>query len=107
MRMTQLILQHCQQIPNHTNPLLQQPDSLVHLQIAPHSLVDRVKLRLRPHELGSIQYRTLKVDVDAEDKELADLHVYLASGEVDAAGACDGTGDGLSCADCGVQEVFV
>jgi hypothetical protein len=40
--------------------------------------------------------------VDAEDEELADLHVDFASGEVDAAGACDRAWDRLGCADCGV-----
>jgi hypothetical protein len=44
----------------------------------------------------------LEVDVDAENEELADLHIDLASGEVDPAGACDGAGNGLGGADCGV-----
>ena len=33
------------------------------------------------------------MDVDAEDEELADLHVDFSTGEVDAAGAGDGAGD--------------
>ena len=42
------------------------------------------------------------MDVDAQDEELADLHVDFAAGEVDAACARDGAGDRLRGADCGV-----
>jgi hypothetical protein len=47
------------------------------------------------------------VNVDAEDEELADLHVDFAAGEVDATGAGDGGGDCGRCCDCCVDEVFV
>lgn len=47
------------------------------------------------------------MDVDAQDEELADLHVDFAAGEVDAACAGDGRGDGLGGRDCCVEEVFV
>ena len=47
------------------------------------------------------------MDIDAQDEELADLHVDFAAREVDAAGAGDGAGDGLGCGDCSVDQVFV
>lgn len=47
------------------------------------------------------------MNVDAQDEQLADLHVDLAPGEVDTAGAGDLGGDVLGCGDCGVNEVFV
>lgn len=47
------------------------------------------------------------MDVDAEDEKLANLHVDLAAGEVDAAGAGDGGGDRLSSCDGCVDEVLV
>ena len=90
--MTQLILQHRQQIRNNTNPLLQQSHPLIHLQVTPHSLVDGIKLRLCPHELRSIEDRTLQMDVDSKYEELADLHVDLSPSEVYATGSRDGAG---------------
>lgn len=107
MRMTQLILQHSQQIPHDTNPFLHQLDALIHFQIRPHSLIDRFELGFRPHEFGGVEDGALQVDVDAEDEELADLHVDFAAGEVDAAGAGDGRGDRLRGRDGGGEEVFV
>ncbi len=47
------------------------------------------------------------MDVDAQDEELADLHVDFAAGEVYSARGGDGGGDGLRGGDCGVEEVFV
>lgn len=64
MCMTQLIFQHRQQIRNDSDSFLQQCHSLVHLQITPHSLVYRLELRFRPHELGSIEDGSLEVDID-------------------------------------------
>lgn len=107
MRMTQLILQHGQQIRNHAHPFLQQPDPLIHLQIPSYRAVDRFQLGLRPHELGSVEDGALQVDVDAQDEELADLHVDFAAREVDAARGGDGAGDGLRGGNGGVEEVFV
>jgi hypothetical protein len=107
MRMRQLILQHLQQIRNDVQPLRQQADSLVHFEITSDGLVDGLELGLGPHEFGGVQHRALQVDVDAEDEELADLHVDFAAGEVDAAGAGDGGGDGGGRCDCCVDEVFV
>ena len=47
------------------------------------------------------------MDVYAPDEELADLHVDFAASEIDAAGAGDGGGDGLSGCDGCVDKVFV
>ena len=47
------------------------------------------------------------MDVDAQDEQFADLHVDFAAGEVDAACAGDGGGDGLGGCYCCVEEVFV
>ena len=47
------------------------------------------------------------MDVDAQDEELADLHVDLAAREVDATGAGDGGGNRLGGADGAVQEILV
>ena len=102
MRMTQLILQHRQQIRNHAHSLLQQTYSLVHLQVTPHSLINRVQLRLCPHEFRSVQDGPLKMDVDAQDEELANLHVNFSPGKVDAAGAGDCAGYRLGGGDGGV-----
>lgn len=107
MRMRQLILQHLQQICDDIQPLRQETNSLVHLQIASHSLVDGLKLGLSPHQFGRVEDRALQVDVDAEDEELADLHVDFAAGKVDTACACDGGGNGLCCCDGCVNEILV
>ena len=107
MSMTQLILQHGQQIPHNTHPLLQKRNPLIHLQITPHSLIDWFQLRLRPHQLWRIQHTPLQMDIDPQDEKLADLHVDFAAREVDAARARDGRRDGLRRRDGGVEEVFV
>jgi hypothetical protein len=93
MCMRQLILQHLKQIRDNVKSLGQQTHSLVHFQVTPDSLVDRLQLRFCPHELGSVEDGTLQVNVDAQDEELANLHVNLATGEVDPAGTSDGGGN--------------
>jgi hypothetical protein len=107
MSMCQLVFQHLQEIRNDVQPLRQQADSLVHFQVTSDGLVDGFELRFGPHEFGGVEDGALQVDVDAEDEELADLHVDFATGEVDAAGAGDGGGDGGGRCDCCVDEVFV
>jgi len=107
MRMTQLILQHLQQIAHDTDPLLHELDALVHLEIRPYGLVDGVELGFRPHKLRRVEHTALQMDVDAQDEELADLHVDLAARQIDAARARDGRGDRLRRRDGGVEEVFV
>ena len=91
-----LILQHGQQIPNHAQPLREQPDALVHLQVTPHGGVNGLEARFRPHELGGVEHGTLQVDVDAEDEELADLLVDFPAGERDGAREGDLLWQGLS-----------
>ncbi len=51
-----LVLQDSQQVSNDIQPLRQQPNPLVHLEIAPHRLVDRFQLRLDPEELGGVEH---------------------------------------------------
>jgi hypothetical protein len=65
MCMRQLILQHLQQIRNNVESLGQQTHSLVHFKIASDGLVDGLELWFCPHELGSVENRTLQVNVDA------------------------------------------
>ena len=107
MCMRQLVFQHLQEIRNDVQPLRQQANSLVHFQIASDGLVDGLELGLGPHKFGGVEDGALQVDVDAQDEELADLHVDFAAGEIDAAGAGDGGGDRLGRCDCCVNEVFV
>lgn len=92
MAMTQLVLEHCQQVCNHVEPLVQQAHPLIHFKIAPHCLVDGLELGLYPEELRGIQDRAVEVDGDAEDEEVADLHVDLFPGEVDFPGEGDVSG---------------
>lgn len=86
MAMTQLVLQHGQQIGNDVQPFGQQADALVHFQVTSYGAVDGFELRLGPHQLRAVENGALQVDVDAQDEELADLHVDLAPSEVDGAG---------------------
>lgn len=104
--MTQLILQHGQQVGNDVQALRQEADALIHFQIAPDGAVDRLELGLGPHELGAVEDGTLQVDVDAQDEELADLHVDLAPGEVDGAGQGNGFREVFGSVDGVVDEVF-
>jgi len=106
MAMAKLILQHRQQISNDIQPLRQQADSLIDLQIAPYGLVDRLELRLDPEELGGVEHGSVQVDVDAQDEELADLHVYLLSGQRDGARQGDLRRDFLAGCDGVVYEFF-
>jgi hypothetical protein len=86
MPVTQLLLQHSQQIGNDIQPLGQQPHALVHLQVAAHGLVNGLELGLDPEELGGVEHGTVEVDADAQDEQLADLHVDLGAGQGDLAG---------------------
>jgi len=107
MSVRQLVLQHLQEICNDVQPLGQQADSLVHFKITSDGLVDGFELGFGPHEFGGVEDRALQVNVDAQDEELADLHVDFAAGEVDAAGTGNGCGDCGCCCDCCVDEVFI
>lgn len=68
-----LILQHGQQIPQHLQPLRQQPDPLVHLEITPHSAVHGLQLRLRPHEFRAIEHAPLQMYVNPQNEQLTNL----------------------------------
>lgn len=54
VRVRQLVLQHLKQVCYDVEALLKQADTLVHLEVASHGLVDGFQLWLCPHELGSI-----------------------------------------------------
>ena len=101
-----LVLQHGQQIAQHVEPLHQQADALVHLEVAAHGAVDGRQLRLRPHQLGRVEHGALQVDVDAQDEELADLLVDGAPRQGDAAGGGEEGGERRRGGDGGGEEVF-
>lgn len=86
MTVTQLVLQHSQQVSNDVQTICQQTNSLVHFQITSHSLVHRLQLRFYPEQLRCVQYRSVEMDVDAENKQLANLHVNLGATQVNLAG---------------------
>ena len=81
----QLVFEHGQQIRNYVQSLRQQAHALVHLEIAAHVLLDRLQLRLDPEKLRRVEHGAVKVNVNAEDEELANLHVDLRAAEVDFA----------------------
>jgi hypothetical protein len=100
MTVAELALEHGQQVGNDVETLREQADALVHLKVAPDGLVDGLELGLDPEELGGVEYGSVEVDVDAEDEELADLHVDLAAAEGDFAGQRDLGGDVFAGLDC-------
>lgn len=85
MSVTQLLLQHLQQIRNYVEPLGQQADTLVHLEVAPDGLVDGLELWLHPEELRGVENGAVQMDADAQDEEITDLHVDLCPRKVDLA----------------------
>jgi hypothetical protein len=106
MAVAELVLQDGQQIRNDVEPFREQADSLVHLEIASHGLVYGFELWLYPEELGRVEDGAVEVNVDAEDEELADLHVDLRSGEGDFARQGDLGGDILAGFDSVVDKGF-
>lgn len=106
MPMTQQILQNSQQIGNDVEPIIQQADALVHLEVAPDGLVHGFELGLDPEDLGGVEDGAVEVDVDAQGEELADLHVDLGAGEGDFAREGDLVGDFFAGFDCGCYELF-
>jgi hypothetical protein len=56
-------------------------------------LVDWLKLRFCPHEFRSVEDGALQVNVDSQNKELADLHVDFATSEVDATSTSNSGGN--------------
>ena len=76
---TQLVLEDSQQVRNDVQSFRQQPNALVHLEVAPDSLVHRFKVRLHPKQLGRVKDGAVEVDTDAQDEELANLHIDLVS----------------------------
>lgn len=101
-----LILQHGQQITQDLEPLRQQADALVHLQVAAHGAVDGLQLRFGPHELRAVEHAALQVDVDAQDEELPDLLVDLRPAEGDAARHGQLLGQRVRARDGGAEQVL-
>ena len=85
MAMTELVLKHGEEVSDDVETLCQQTNTLVHLQVAPHGLVDWLEVRLNPEQLGGVENTAVEVDVDTENEELADLHIDLLSRQVDLA----------------------
>lgn len=81
--MAKLALQNRQQIGNDIQALRQEPNSLVHLEIAAYGLVHRFEMGFHPEQLWRVEHRTVEMDIDAEDKQLADLHVDLTARHCD------------------------
>jgi hypothetical protein len=104
--MAQLILKHRQQVRNDVEPLRQEPDALVHLEIRPNSLVNRLQLGFDPEEFGSVEHGAIEMDVDAEDEQLPDLHVDLRPGQGYFARQCDLGRYVLAGVDGGGNELF-
>ena len=68
MRVTQLVLQHSKQIRNDAHSLLQQRNSLIHLQITSHGLIHWLELWFCPHQLWSIEHGSLQMDIDTQNE---------------------------------------
>lgn len=85
MTVAQLILQNGQQVCNDVQSLRQETDALIHFEVASDGLIHRLELRFHPEELWGVEHGAVQVNVDAEDEELANLHVDLGAAEVDLA----------------------
>ncbi len=106
MAMTQLFLEHRQQVGNDIQPLRQQANALVHLEVAAHGLVDGLELGLDPEQLRGVEHGAVEVDADAQNEELADLHVDLRARKRDLAGQGELRGYVLACVNRGGDEFF-
>lgn len=85
MAMAKLVLENGQQVSNDIKALGKQANALIHLEIAADSLVDGLEVGLDPEELRCIEHGAVEVDVDTQDKKLADLHVDLCARQGDLA----------------------
>lgn len=81
MTVAKLSLEHSQQVGNDVETLREETDALVHLQVTPDGLVHGLELGFHPEQLRGVEDGAVEVDADAEDEELADLHVDLRSPE--------------------------
>jgi len=106
MPMAQLLLEHRQQVGDDIQALRQQADALVHLEVAAHGLVDGLELGLDPEQLRGVEHGAVEVDADAQNEELADLHVDLGAREGDLARQGELRGDVLAGVDGGGDEFF-
>lgn len=89
MGMRQLIFQDLEKIGNDIESFGEKRHSLIHLQVASNSLVYRIELWFCPHQFWRIEDGSLQMDVDAQDEQLADLHIDLLSREIHTSGQCD------------------
>ena len=62
---TELVLEHSQEVGDDVETLREQTYSLVHLQVASHGLVNGFEVRLDPEQLGRVEHAAVEVDVDA------------------------------------------
>ena len=62
---TELVLEHSQEVGDDVETLREQTYSLVHLQVASHGLVNGFEVRLDPEQLGRVEDAAVEVDVDA------------------------------------------
>ena len=62
---TELVLEHSQEVGDDVETLREQTYSLVHLQVASHGLVNGFEVRLDPEQLGRVEDAAFEVDVDA------------------------------------------
>lgn len=90
---TELVFEDRQQVCNDVQTFVQESDALVHLEVGSDGLVHRLQLRLDPEQLRRVEDGAVEMDVDAEDEELADLHVDLRAAEGDLARQRDLRGD--------------
>ena len=98
--MAELVFQHSQQVGDDIQPTGEEADALVHLEVAPDGLVDGLELGLDPEEFRNVEDGAVEVDVDAQDEQLAYLHVDLRAAQGDLARQGDLRGNILAGVDC-------
>lgn len=85
MAVAELVLEDGEEVGDDVEALGEEADALVHLEVAADGLVDGLEVGLDPEELGGVEDAAVEVDADADDEELADLHVDLRPRERDLA----------------------
>jgi hypothetical protein len=80
---TPLLPQNRQQIGDDIQPLRQQLHPLPNLEITPHRSIHGLEMRLRPHQLGTIEHRALQMNINSQNEQLPDLHIQLPPTEID------------------------
>lgn len=106
MTMAQLIFKYGEQVSNDVEALSEQADTLIHLEIAADGLVDGLEMGFDPEELGGVEHAAVEVDADAQDKQLADLHVDLRPRQRDLTRQSYLRRYVLACVDCRCDKLF-